>query len=125
LLYPRGYAILKMQLIKNMQNISPNQLNEVIQNRDETIMFVDVCTPSEYDEMHIPGAINIPLNELPAKLSSFEGKSKVYINCLSGGRSSNAVEFLNQQNLPTEFINLQGGILSWINAGLPFVSSQN
>ena len=58
---------------------------------------VDVRTPGEYLEGHYPGAINIPLNELPNRLEEFkELKSPIVAYCRSGARSGMAVSLLKQ-----------------------------
>ncbi len=37
-----------------------------------TVVFVDVRPPSSYEASHIPGALNIPLNELPTRLGELD-----------------------------------------------------
>ena len=37
-----------------------------------TAVFVDVRPPSSYEASHIPGALNIPLNELPTRLGELD-----------------------------------------------------
>ena len=59
--------------------------------------IVDVRTPEEYLEGHYPGAINIPLNELPNRLEEFkEMKAPIVAYCRSGARSGMAVSMLKQ-----------------------------
>ena len=59
--------------------------------------LVDVRTPGEYLEGHYPGAINIPLNELPYRLEEFkELKTPIVAYCRSGSRSGMAVSLLKQ-----------------------------
>ncbi|MGZ3846859.1 MAG: rhodanese-like domain-containing protein [Flavisolibacter sp.] len=59
--------------------------------------IVDVRTPGEYLEGHYPGAINIPLNELPNRLEEFkELKTPIVAYCRSGARSGMAVSLLKQ-----------------------------
>jgi phage shock protein E len=71
--------------------------------------IVDVRTPGEYDEGHYPGAINIPLNELPSRLEEFkEMKTPIVAYCRSGARSGMAVSLLKQSGI-NEVIN--GGVL--------------
>jgi phage shock protein E len=71
--------------------------------------IVDVRTPGEYDEGHYPGAINIPLNELPSRLDEFKQmKTPIVAYCRSGARSGMAVSLLKQSGI-NEVIN--GGSL--------------
>ena len=63
----------------------------------KTASVVDVRTPGEYLEGHYPGAINIPLNELPQRLNEFkELKTPIVAYCRSGARSGMAVSLLKQ-----------------------------
>jgi phage shock protein E len=59
--------------------------------------IVDVRTPGEYVDGHYPGAINIPLNEIPQRLDEFkELKMPIVAYCRSGARSGTAVSVLKQ-----------------------------
>lgn len=60
-------------------------------------VLIDVRTRKEYGEGHIPGSINIPLNEIDRIKNEVENKDTVlYVHCLSGGRSRQAVAVLKQ-----------------------------
>ncbi len=62
--------------------------------------ILDVRTDYEFEGGHIEGSINIPLDEIPQRLGEIkELPSPVAICCLSGGRSSAAVQFLQAQGL--------------------------
>ena len=62
--------------------------------------IVDVRTPSEFKEGHYPGAVNIPLNELPQRVGEFrEMKKPIVAYCRSGSRSGMAVLILKQNGL--------------------------
>jgi phage shock protein E len=59
--------------------------------------IIDVRTPNEYLQGHFPGALNIPLHELTARLTEIkEMKQPIVMYCLSGGRSGVAVSLLKQ-----------------------------
>ncbi|MGZ3938417.1 MAG: rhodanese-like domain-containing protein [Flavisolibacter sp.] len=76
--------------------------------------IVDVRTPGEYLEGHYPGAINIPLNELPNRLEEFkELKTPIVAYCRSGARSGMAVSLL-KQNGYNEIYNV-GGLFDLYN----------
>lgn len=62
--------------------------------------IVDVRTFGEFSEGHYPGAINIPLNELPQRLEEIkEMKKPIVAYCRSGARSGMAVSLLKQSGL--------------------------
>jgi phage shock protein E len=56
------------------------------------ILVIDVRTPKEYSEAHIPEAINIPIDELPKKLEEMKVSrdTTIVTMCDHGGRSSRA-----------------------------------
>ena len=94
--------------------------------RNEAILF-DVREQEEFDEVHIENATLIPLSTLPISIEEidftvYQGK-KIIFQCLKGGRSAQAIEFL-QDGLLKEYdvYNMQGGILDWIENNLPVTS---
>ena len=61
--------------------------------------IVDVRTREEFASDHIPGAINIPLDELPARIEREkpDKNQPLLLHCLSGGRSGLATRILRQK----------------------------
>ena len=74
----------------------------------------DVREVDEYQEGHIPGAVNLPLSELSERVSELQ--TPAVIVCLSGGRSAQAASFLDAQG-KTGIKNLSGGTLGWLRDG--------
>ncbi|MBK9449430.1 MAG: rhodanese-like domain-containing protein [Bacteroidetes bacterium] len=62
-------------------------------------MLVDVRSAEEFQTGSAPGAVNIPLNEIPANLAKFEGKDAIVVFCRSGNRSGQAQLFLKQNGI--------------------------
>ncbi len=63
--------------------------------------IVDVRTPGEFAGQHVPGAINIPLDEVAQRISEFKELPKPIIAyCRSGNRSGIAVSILKQNGIP-------------------------
>jgi phage shock protein E len=61
---------------------------------------IDVRTPPEFEQGHYPGAVNIPLHELPHRLDEFRNmKLPIVLYCLSGSRSGMAVSLLKQTGI--------------------------
>jgi len=86
--------------------------------RDGRAVLVDVREAWESDQMRIPGALLIPLGEIPDRLAEIPEDRDVYVHCRLGGRGTKAVEFLREHGRPRAF-NLAGGIDAWKEAGLP------
>ena len=75
-------------------------------------ILLDVRTPEEYKEGHIPGSVSIPLAALPARYSELGASdTPLFVHCLSGGRSGQAVSFLKRAGY-TNVKNI-GGINAW------------
>jgi len=64
---------------------------------DPGAVLLDVRTPQEYAEGHIPGSRNVPLQTLETAPNLPEGKdTPLYVYCYSGARSRQAVSVLRQ-----------------------------
>lgn len=75
-------------------------LKEIVKQADTTI--VDVRSTWEVETGQYPGAINIPLEELPQRLSEFEAfEGPIVLYCRSGNRSGMALQFCNNKVLKT------------------------
>jgi rhodanese-related sulfurtransferase len=83
------------------------------------LTVIDVREPIEWQYGHIEGAIHIPLMELPERLDEVP-ETQTLVVCKVGGRSGQAVMWLNHQGRHT--VNLDGGMVEWADAGRPMVS---
>ncbi|MCW1888220.1 MAG: rhodanese-like domain-containing protein [Candidatus Moranbacteria bacterium] len=103
-----------------MQNISVHTFEEILkaEKNNPTVDFINVCTPAEYKEKHIPGVRSVPLDEITHHRSEFESKKTIYVHCRSGKRSQMAIQKLQDLNLEAELVNVEGGIMAWEGAGL-------
>ena len=78
---------------------------------------IDVRQPDEFADGHIPGAVLVPLGEVPDRLEAFSPTETNYIVCRSGARSMRAAEFLAEQGY--DVVNVAGGTLAWQESGRP------
>ncbi len=61
---------------------------------------VDVRTPEEFAGGHVPGSVNIPLNEIPSRVEELRAMpAPLVLCCRSGARSDNAMRYLMQCGL--------------------------
>ena len=102
-----------------MKHISTSAFKEVIESeaKNQSVDFINVCTPAEYNEAHIEGVRNVPLDTLQDHLEEFTDKKTVYVHCRSGNRGKQAIEKLNQLGVTVELVNVEGGLLAWQEAG--------
>lgn len=84
---------------------------EKMKNENEDFFLLDVRDQFEYDICNLGGHL-IPLAELPQRLNELNPDQKIIAHCKGGGRSSRAVEFLQQQGFKDVY-NLKGGISAW------------
>ena len=75
--------------------------------------ILDVREPSEAVICSLPGAVLIPLGELPRRLAELDPSAEIVVHCKSGARSARAVGLLREKGF-TRASNLAGGILNWI-----------
>ncbi|MFC6592617.1 rhodanese-like domain-containing protein [Deinococcus lacus] len=80
---------------------------------------LDVRTPGEYAAGHIEGAVLLPLQELPQRLSEVPAGQPVYVVCRSGKRSAQASRLLAEAGQTP--LNVVGGMNAWTAAGYPVV----
>ena len=104
-------------------NISPADLQRT-KTAGQFVDLIDVRTPMEFCEVHADGARNVPLDTLdPASVMQRRTASPghpVYVVCRSGGRSKQACEKFIAAEF-ADIVNVEGGTLAWIEAGLPVV----
>jgi uncharacterized membrane protein YdjX (TVP38/TMEM64 family)/rhodanese-related sulfurtransferase len=105
--------------------LTASELRSLIDRGDE-IHVLDVRTVADYDGPggHVPGAKNIPLEELPQRLDELQpwrGRP-VAVICRTNRRSGEAARHLRQSGLWTAFL-VSDGMLAWEKAGFPVETS--
>ena len=68
---------------------------------DPGAVLLDVRSPGEYAGGHIPGSVNLPLEQLNWGVQTYPLDTPVYLYCLSGARSSVAAEQLRRMGYET------------------------
>ncbi len=86
-------------------------------------LLVDVRAESEYEVSHLPGAVNIHLDDEAGLLAFAEAhpEDEMLLYCSVGYRSSIAARFLQTQG-HTNVINLEGSIFAWSNQQRPLLN---
>ena len=95
-----------------------------LQERLDEVVVVDVRTPGEFEGVHIPGAWNLPLDELGERVDDVralvEHGQEVVLTCRTQNRSAQAQALLSEAGLPSLPI-LVGGVVAWEQAGAAVV----
>jgi phage shock protein E len=81
-----GVAIAAFLIFKQMSVVRPGTAREWL-NKGATV--IDVRSEAEFQERHLPGAINIPLSRLSDEIvrCALDKEQTILLHCLSGGRS--------------------------------------
>ena len=94
---------------------------KAMRERGEAFVLVDVREQHEWAISDLPDSIKIPLGTLPRSLEKLSKDDRIVVYCRTGGRSGNAVQFLQQAGY-AKAENLAGGINQWaerIDPSLP------
>jgi phage shock protein E len=103
-------------------SIEPKALGDRIAWADRALVVLDVRTPAEYAEGHVPGAINIPNGELAARVAELsDAKSRdIVVYCRSGVRAAQALDVLDKAGFKRLF-HLQGDYNRWTEEKRPVI----
>ena len=89
------------------------ELQQLLKQSPEQIIIIDVRSPEEYAEKHIPLAINIPLDKLESRSNEFSKQGLIITACgKGGGRSAQAAALLRQLGFGNAAY-LCGGTFGW------------
>ena len=93
-----------------MFEAGPNLDARAFQSLDPAVVqIVDVRERWEYDLARLPGALLIPMGELPDRVGELDPARPVAVYCHHGGRSMQALRFLRGRGFP-HIAHLAGGI---------------
>jgi rhodanese-related sulfurtransferase len=99
--------------------IRQDALLEQLQNGDSPIIL-DVRTPREYKQGHVPGAVNLPYQQIGRRMAELEQirDRQVVVYCEVGPRARVAQSMLEQAGF-TDVQHLAGDMAGWRRAHLP------
>jgi len=102
---------------------SPSKFDSSVLDADNPIpegfTLIDVRNDDEWEAGHAPGAVHIPLPELPNRLDEVPD-GDIIVVCRLGGRSARAADILAEQGI--EAWDITDGMTGWQQNGLPMVS---
>ena len=99
-----------------MEEMTVQQLKELLDSGADDFVLVDVRNPNEYDIAKIPGSILVPLPDIEQgsgveKIKDILNGHRLIAHCKMGGRSAKALGILKEKGI--EGINVKGGIIAW------------
>lgn len=95
-----------------VQEVSIDQAYQLYQ---EKVAFLDVRTPQEWNDAHVPGSTLLPLEELANRVDELPQDLELVVYCRSGNRSGEAARILLEAGF-TDVYSMQGGLKDWIAA---------
>lgn len=96
-----GGVLVALMVFKRLGQISPAKARELVQSGAK---LVDVRSAAEFASGHLPGAVNVPVGELGARIKSLGEKDQpVIVYCASGSRSALARSVLKGQGFAQVF----------------------
>jgi rhodanese-related sulfurtransferase len=83
-------------------------------SQTDDALLIDVRTPGEYDESHIPGSRNIDMYSptFMQEIEQLDRKAPIYLYCRSGNRSGTVLSAMKQIGFEKVY-HLAHGILDW------------
>lgn len=105
------------------ENISVEDYKNRLHDTGIPHLLLDVRTTEEFHDYHIPGAVNIPLDELPdrmAEIANMAEDKPVVMVCKSGVRSIMGAQMLRYAGLKDiDLLNLETGTKGWADKHYP------
>jgi rhodanese-related sulfurtransferase len=97
--------------------ISPLELRDSL-GRGVPFQLVDVRSASEFASGHVPGAINIPMEQVETRIDDLAHNEKIVLICQGGKRAAITAGWLTGRR---DAVVLEGGTQAWKDAGMPVV----
>ncbi|MBT8193002.1 MAG: rhodanese-like domain-containing protein [Acidimicrobiia bacterium] len=100
--------------------VSASDAAAVLDDRAPEVVLLDVRTPEEFNEVRVPGSINVDFYaaDFASQLDTLSKDVPYVVYCRSGNRSSQTMDIMRDLGF-TEVWDVDGGIISWNEAGLP------
>ena len=98
-------------------SISASELDAQAESQ-AALVVIDVRSPAEYASGHIPGAVNIPFDQVARRIGEIDAPGGVALYCMVGPRARLGESALLAAGYEKVF-HLEGGLAAWQAAGLP------
>lgn len=104
--------------VKEYEDISAAEYRDTF-GKGQSHTLLDVRTREEYRMGHLPGAINIPLDQLARRVKEVPVEKPVVVVCASGNRSVSGSRVIAAAGRYPKVYNLKGGTMAWARQGFP------
>lgn len=102
-------------------DIMASQAAEIILDKKD-VKILDIRTPSEFEDGHLQGAINVDFygKDFESRLKALDKEATYLVYCRSGNRSSKSLELFKDLGFKN-ILHLKKGTKDWVAQGLPLV----
>ena len=97
--------------------ISMTDLHDKLTSLGPKDLVLDVRTPEEFQEGHVPGSRNIPHDEIEFRAQELKAFDKIYLHCRSGKRAQVATQVLEAMGFKNITCVPSTGMMDWEAAG--------
>jgi len=78
-------------------------------------MTIDVRERAEYAQVHVPGAVLVPMGQLASRLDELDRSARIHVICASGNRSKAMTDLLVAAGF--DAVSVSGGTQAWLMSG--------
>lgn len=105
-----------------IETVSPGRAAEIIEEARPGLVILDVRTPEEFAGGHLAGAVNLDYYApgFADALAALDREAPYVLYCRTDNRSAEVREMMRNLGF-SEVHEVDGGIVAWVEQGLPFV----
>ena len=100
---------------------TPAEVAIILKNKPDRVLVLDVRTPDEFAEGHIPGAMNVDFlgDDFDRQIAALPADKTLIVHCAAGNRSAKAVAKIREARKYGMILHLKSGFNGWKAAGKP------
>lgn len=102
-----------------MKTTDMHELNRILGELTSKDLVLDVRTVEEYEEGHVPGSRNIPLDQVISHAEDLKKYERIFLHCRSGKRAQMATAALKEAGLNNIICIGTSGMMDWVASGYP------
>lgn len=95
-----------------VRSLTARQVTALRAQSKQPVTILDVREPWEYERVHLPDCLHIPMDDLRERLDELDREQTYVILCHHGNRSQQVASFMQSRGFK-DVINLTGGIEDW------------
>jgi rhodanese-related sulfurtransferase len=103
------------------KDVTPDEAALLMKSKSAPALVIDVRTPDEFAEGHIPGAKNVDFlgDDFEKQIAALPADRPLIVHCAAGNRSSKAVVKIAAMQKSAQIFHLKSGFNGWKAAGKP------